>query len=427
MKVKTRVSKVVKQLQRSGEGLLALLTAHLAAKAGRDASATSASAGGVQMGPAQWGDVEMADVLRVVTEAVLETRASEATGAEHYQRTETRTGYRNGTYLRQRLATPLGIVTNVQVPKLRKGTLGLDWLSQSLSEDPSLRGRAAALFARGMSVRGISAVSEGLFGGELSPSTASRFNAELDRAYKRWLETPIAFVPRFVFFDAIRLRVRRGREKCTEGVLAAMGIDEHGERQMLGFVWGAWESLDSWTCLLTHLKDRKLDMSKIELATVDGNAGLMAALRQSWPQVPVQRCWQHKTRNILGKCKNTYTAEMVKDLRAVKSAATHDQAVKARDAFEAKWKTKEPECVALLTKDWAHMVRYLNVPSKYWKLVMTTNILERAFVEFRRKFKNIPMMPTVTSAERLAFAQVDILNARWRGKQVKEWPNSLAA
>jgi transposase-like protein len=86
-----------------------------------------------------------------------------------------------------------------------------------------------------------------------------------------------------------------------------------------------------------------------------------------------------------------------------------------------RWEKDEPACVELLTKDWEYMFTFHRVPSRHWRLVKTTNLLERAFLEFRRKFNGIAIMPSVDSAEQLAYAQVDILNQRWQGKQIRQW------
>jgi len=177
---------------------------------------------------------------------------------------------------------------------------------------------SAELFAFGMSTEGIAMVSRALFGVDLGPSTASWFNEVLQERYEEWLEKPIEEELAYLYLDAVRIKVCRGRQRCTEGALVAMGITRRGERRMLVFVWGPWERTETWTTLLRLLTSRGLDPNSVDLVTVDGNPGLLRALRDEWPKVLIQRCWQHKTRNILGATSHRNVKELMRDLRQVK-------------------------------------------------------------------------------------------------------------
>ena len=406
-----------------GRGFMTLL-AYIAGSKNKETNKESGTPdlqGVIERGPVNWSDADTSTILRIITEAVLEAKATEEVGAERYERSEKRKNMRNGYRIRKKVATPLGIVENVRVPRLRRGSLRVPWLSRRIAECGRLRELSGELFVRGISTRGIAAISELLFGSEVSSSTASRFNEALEEGYRKWVNEEIKDEIRYLFLDGIRLRVKRGQERCTEGVLVAMGITEHGERKILGFVWGPWESTERWRALLRQLCRRGLDPKKLDLVTVDGNAGLLRALREEWPEVPIQRCWTHKTNNIIAKTKNRNRRELAKDLREIREATTKEEAEEAKERFAKKWSKEEPEAVKTLEKDWEDMLTFLRVPSRHWKLVRSTNILERAFLELRRRFRNIPVMPTPKSAERLVYAQVQILNLRWKGKEVPRW------
>ncbi len=419
MKLYTKLP-VARQMSELGLTLYSLLSRRAATAVAQ--GRPKGSGAGSTKPTASLDDVDLNDIIGVMVDAVLEAQAAEQTGAAWYERTGERRDYRNGHRVREKLATPIGIACKVAVPRLLHGKLKLPWLGRKMREMPNLRALSAELFTRGMSVSGIADISRALFGSQVSESTISRFNADLEVRYKTWRATQISKPIKYLFLDAIRLRVKRAKEKCLEGVLAAMGITEDGEKLMLDFVWGVWESTATWSSLLVSLKQRGLDIDNVQMVTVDGNAGCIRALRQHFPKVPLQRCWQHKSRNILGGAKNSNAAALARDLEQIREATTQAQADERLAAIRQKWQGKEDNAIKLLDKDWPELFVFLKrAPSHHWRYVRTTNYLERAFLELRRKFNNIAMMPTPESAERLAFGLVDILTQRWQGRQLVGW------
>lgn len=413
--LKDNTANLAVQLSQLGQMLLEVITRR---ECGDQLDETGAD---LSEGFINWSDVEMRQVLKVVVEAVLEAQRTEQIQADYYERNGTRRDYRNGYRQPEKTATPLGVLSGLKIPRLRHQSLDIDWLDRTIDQIPQLRELSSDLFSRGMSVEGLAEVSEALFGAEVSASTVSRFNEVLDERYEAWLETSIEADIQYLFLDGIRLRVCRGNQKCSETALVAMGIDEKGEKHILGFEWGVWEKTETWRNLLDLLEQRGLKPSELELVTVDGNAPLLKVLREEWEEVPVQRCWEHKRRNVLSHVSEENRKEVLQKFKRLRAAGSKKAARRQWEAYLEKWEDREPKVVKCLRGGFEQMFQYLQVPSHHWSIVQTTNYLERAFGEFRRKFKNIPMMPTPASAERLVFAQCDILNKRWRGKQVEDW------
>lgn len=412
---KDNIFDCVDQLSDLGRTVIALLT-----RAQCDDQIEPAE-GSLEEGPLHWSRVEMRDLTRIVTQSVLEAQAAEQVQADYYERTEQRQGYRNGHRTHKKLATPFGFVEDVPVPRLRHQSLAVDWLDDTLQDLPLIRELSSYLFTNGLGVRAIAQASEALFGASVSPSTVSRFNEQLQHRYEDWLEESIDEDIRYLYLDGLELKVARGSCRCSETALVAMGLTQSGERRIIGFVWAASENKAACRDLLELLERRGLDWESLEMVTIDGGKGFASALEAKDFDVPIQRCWAHKARNILGHTSAANAEAVADDLGRLQEAATSTQAQRLRQQFIETWEESEPQAVRSLKEAGEQLHSYLEVPSHHWHLVKTTNLLERAFQEFQRKFKQIPMMPTPESAERLVFAQCQMRNRKWRGRQIDGW------
>jgi len=171
----------------------------------------------------------------------------------------------------------------------------------------------------------------------------------------------------------------RRNKASKEALLCAVGITETGDKEFLDFLLGGRESQISWENLLLRLKKRGLTEEQLSLITVDGNPGLLAALKTCFPDVPIQRCTVHKLRNIANHCPRAIQANVMADVKRVIYAASKKEALEEFQVWKRRYKNLAPKAVACLEKDLDETLRFFDFPYRIWVSIRTTNIIERVF------------------------------------------------
>jgi transposase-like protein len=184
-----------------------------------------------------------------------------------------------------------------------------------------------------------------------------------------------------------------------------LGILPDGTKEVIDFRMAQGESQAAWEAFLNDLHRRGLTGALLELVSVDGGKGLLAALPLVYPHVPVQRCWAHKSRNIMNKCRKADRLAVKRDLHKIMNAPGVAQARTAAKRFSERWGALYPEAVACLRTDLDALLTFLRFDGPLWrKRVRTTNAIERRFVEVRRRTRPMGVFFDTTSIERILYA-----------------------
>jgi transposase-like protein len=270
------------------------------------------------------------------------------------------------------------------------------------------------LWLAGISTRRLNNITEEIFGYGVRRSTISKITKGLDAEVEAFRNKRIPDTVRYLLLDGIHAKVR---EVAAQGkvFLVAYGIHTDGRREILGFVLADSESAAAWRDFLADLKGRGLKGRRLRLITVDGNSGLRKALRDIYPLKRVQRCLMHKIRNVLGVCHNRNKRYVAATLRPIWAATNRRGALRAVAAFEAEWIVEEERAVRTLKRDLHECLTYLDCAVDDHKQIRTTNALERAFREVRRRTRPMGTYVTRDSAERIMFGVTDHMNDQWRG------------
>jgi putative transposase len=271
------------------------------------------------------------------------------------------------------------------------------------------------VFLAGVSTRRVGEVLEGLLGGPVSAQTVSRVARSLDREVARFHESGLEDDLVYLFLDGVSLRVKTAAGMKRRMVLCAYGIDVKGERRILDFRMAKSESQACWESFLNQLRERGLAGKQLRLIATDGCSGLHAALETVYPYVPRQRCWAHKLRNVAGLLKRSNQEECLKGAKAIYQAENRRAAVKAYWAWARRWREQEPKAVACLEKDLEELLSFFSCPSQQRRKVRTTNVIERAFREVRRRTRPMTCFNNQASCERIIYAVVSHLNGNWKG------------
>jgi putative transposase len=348
---------------------------------------------------------------RLVQEA-LEEEQTDFIGRDRYVRGEGR-GKRNG-YVPGQLDTAEGRVP-VQVPQVREA--GAPYRSKLYE---FLRGHsevverlAVEMYARGLSTRDIEAAFTDERGETLLSRTAvSTLTDRLWTEYETFQQRPLGDVPVLaLFLDGVYEPLRtHGVER--EAVLVAWAITLEGQKILLSLALGNRESADAWRDFLRDLVARGLPTPLT--ITTDGAPGLLRAVAEVWPQSLRLRCWVHKVRNVEAKIPAERWLEVKGALVGIREAATPEAGAHAAQAFLDRYGKEFPAAAKCLSEDLAALLAHLQLPWRLRKFVRTTNLVERSFVEERRRSKTLPRFFTEQSCVKLVFATLIRAAERWQ-------------
>ncbi|MCL6459740.1 MAG: IS256 family transposase [Gorillibacterium sp.] len=355
--------------------------------------------------------------VRRVLENVMEAERDIFCGVGPSQRDSARRDYRNGYYERD-FASCFGVLEKLRVPRTRSGKFRSSLFGRFERRQRKVNELIRSLFLCGLSQRSVADVLGPFLGIEPSASTVSAIAKSLDSEIERFKRRGLDDDFDYLILDGIALSVKISPYAVGKCVLVAMGIRGDGSKELLGFRVEHSESEACWERLLNDLYTRGLEGQNLKLVISDGGAGLLKAMSYVYPDVPHQRCWVHKIRNVFSKLKRCQRKECLRGLRDVWQASNRREAERAYQAWEAEWIQTAPEAVECVKQDLDELLVFLSFPTEHWQLIRTTNHLERCFREFRRRLRPIGCQKNTASCERMLYALCTRLNLRWKKKRI---------
>ncbi len=365
-------------------------------------------------------DEQVRGGVKRLLEQALETERTMRLAVGWYVRdAEARRDYRNGYYHRD-LGTRLGLLRGLRVPRTRGGYRS-ELLPRYQRRQEPVNALVREAFLRGISTRQVGVVLEPVLGEAYSAQTISRIARGLDAAVEQFHRRALRDDYDYLFLDGVVLKVRDARGKVRRRVvLVAYGITPAGRREVIAYRLAQGESEAAWTAFLQDLYLRGLEGRRLRLVIGDGSTGLHAAVGLVYPQVRVQRCWAHKLRNIADKVPKK-EGSCVAQAAAIYGAPTRTQAQRAFRLWAARWRRRRPRAVACLERDLEELLSFFSVPGSHWRKVRTTNVIERAFREVRRRTRPMSSFTNPASCERIVFGVISHLNRSWESKPLKEF------
>jgi transposase-like protein len=368
---------------------------------------------------------EYRPAVRQALKEILEDRMGddigEYLGREAYARREEgdRKDYRNGSYER-RLLTEVGDIV-LKVPRTRKGFVH-KVLEAYRRRARSIDQLILACFVLGMSTRKVASTLFSLLGERVSAQVVSRVAVGLDQEVKVYHQRKLRDGYRFLLFDGVVLKHKGAAKVQKRVILCAYGIGWDGGKEMIDFLLASSESQNAWEGFLRDLYERGIEGKNCELVMTDGGAGLIQSLEIVYPRIPRQHCWAHKTRNILDKVKKGDQERVKKDLHRISHARSRKWATQAYWAFCQKYRKTYPGAVKSLTNQIEDLLSFFQVSlsaaekkgldqpalekaqESLRKKVRTTNLIERAFREVKRRTRPMGVFNNKNSMERILFA-----------------------
>ena len=244
-----------------------------------------------------------------------------------------------------------------------------------------------------------------LLGRTVSPSVVSQVAKTLDAAVAAFHRRPLSNRYQALMLDGVVLARKTGAGALRRPVLVALGLRPDGRKEIIDFRLAGSESAAEWERFLTDLHHRGLTGQGLDMICVDGGKGLLAALPIVLPQIPVQRCWAHKIRNVLDKVRKADQPKVKRALHKIMHAANVPQARSAARRLADRFQAQYPAAVACLRDDLDELLtcfRYKTQADR--RAVRTTNAIERRFREVRRRTRPMGTFQDKTSMDRILFA-----------------------
>jgi transposase-like protein len=261
-------------------------------------------------------------------------------------------------------------------------------------------------FLLGLSTRKVGQALVSILGERVSPSTVSQIAKPLDQAVQAYHRRPLSDLYEILLLDGIVIKRKTGIGAQKRTILVALGIKPNGKKEIIDFRQTPGESQSAWEGFLNSLYERGLKGQSLKLIVVDGGKGLLASLPLVYGEIPLQRCWAHKTRNVLHQVKKADQPKVKTSLHRISHARNLREAQKAALRFVAQWQTPYPEAVKCLKRDLPEMLTFLQLKncSLPPETLRTTNAIERRFREVRRRTRPMSTFSDRTSIERILFS-----------------------
>ncbi len=325
---------------------------------------------------------------------------------------------RNGYLPERTIMTGIGEV-EIQVPKVRdRNGSGIKFnsslLPPYLKRSQSVEEVLPWLYLKGVSTGDFSEALASLLGAQakgLSASTISRLKAQWIEEHQQWQKRSLVG-KRYVYIwaDGIYFNIRN--EDDRQCILVILGVTDNGAKELLGLESGFRESELNWKSLLLRLRDQGLSTAP-ELAVGDGALGFWKALAQIFPTTRVQRCWVHKTANVLNTLPKSQQPQAKSALHEIYMAESKADAQTALERFIKTYDAKYPKAVECLVKDREALLAFYDFPAEHWVHIRTTNPIESTFATVRLRTDKTRGCVSQDSILSLVFKLVQSAQKRW--------------
>ncbi|MGD2159280.1 MAG: IS256 family transposase [Anaerolineales bacterium] len=365
-----------------------------------------------------------ADFLRqgvqLLSQMLMELEVDQQVGASKYERTPERSNYRNG-YRGRTWETRVGDV-KLAIPKLRKGSYFPSLLERRRPAEKALLAVVQEAYLKGVSTRKVDALVKALGLSGIDKSKVSRICKDLDQAVEQFRNRPLQESYPYLWLDALYLKVRQNHRIVSLAMVIAIGVDEDGERHLLGFDLGGSEDEAFWLAFLRSLIQR--GVKSVQLVISDAHEGLKNALNQVFSGASWQRCRVHFMRNLLAKIPHRDKAAVAEAVRLTFEQPSRQSAEFQLQQLAEKLGMVYPDAATLLAKAEQDILAYKLFPKEHWRRIhysvclrRSTNLLERVNKEVKRRTKVIGVFPDRPSVIRLVGSILNEIDDDWRASQ----------
>lgn len=321
---------------------------------------------------------------------------------------------RNGYLPGRNIQTGIGLL-KVRQPRIRGKKFSSAILPPYMRRIPSLESLVPALYLKGISTGNMQEALCAILGERakgLSSTNIVRMKESWEREYEEWKKRDLS-KKRYVYIwaDGIYFNVRLSDDRPC--LLVIIGALEDGTKELIAIHDGHRESKLSWKEVLLDLKKRGLDIPPL-LAIADGALGFWSALEEIFPTTRHQRCWVHKTANILDKMPKSLQESAKRAIHNMYQAPTKREALDALDTFLTLYEAKYPKAAACLIKDKDHLFTFYDFPAVHWQHIRSTNPIESTFATVRHRTRQTKGCGSIRATLSMVFQLAREAQKCWR-------------
>lgn len=333
-------------------------------------------------------------------------------------------GNRTNGYSQKTVQSELGKM-ELSVPRDRQSSFEPILVPKHQRRIAGLDEKIITMYARGLSVRDISAQLEELYGAQISAALISEVTDEVIEDAKAWQSRPLEELYPIVYLDALYVNIKVSGRVSKRAVYLVLGINREGNKELLGLWIGEAEAEGAkfWLKVLTDLKNRGL--KDILIACCDGLKGFPQAIETLYPQTQVQLCIVHLIRNCMRYVPWKDRKAVAADLKPIYQAPTLEAAETALDDFAVKWDEQYPAISQIWIRHWENIIPLFDYPMEIRRVIYTTNAIESLNRSLRKVIKTKAVFPDEGSVLKLMYLALNNIAKKWN-RPIKDWRAALS-
>jgi transposase-like protein len=363
----------------------------------------------------------MNEIRKRMVEAMLEGEMTSHLGYEAHDPSGNGTGNSRNGHSAKKVHSKDGEL-GLEVPRDRNGNFEPRVVRKGQRRIDGIDDVIIALYARGLSTRGIQAELKELYGADVSPTLISNVTNSVLEEVKAWQARPLDPVYPIIYFDCLFVKSRQDGSIRNKAVYLALGINMDGEKELLGMWLGETEGAKFWLSVFNELKTRGVEDCFI--ACVDGLKGLPEAIEAVYPQAQVQLCIVHQVRNSLKYVTWKDRKRVAADLRAIYTAPTVEAARAALEQFADQWGDQYPAIAPSWERNWDRLTPFFDYPPAIRKVVYTTNAIESLNYSLRKVIKGRGAFPHDDAIKKLLYLGLRNASKKWT-MPIRDWKAAL--
>ena len=312
----------------------------------------------------------------------------------------------------------------LDTPRDRSGTFEPQLIKKNQTQlTPEIDHKILSLFGLGMSYRDIKKHVAELYGIEVSVGTINAVTDQLLSEMEEWKSRPLNSHYPIVWLDAIHYKIKEDGRYVQKAIYTLLGLNIHGEKEILGLYLSETEGASHWLTVLTELQNR--GVKDILIACVDGLSGFPEAIETIFPKTEVQLCIIHQIRNSLKYVASKHQKAFMADLKLVYRAVSKEAAESALDELESQWGDTYPIVIKSWRKKWLNLSAYFKYPEAIRRIIYTTNAVEAVHRQFRKLTKTKGAFPNENSLLKLLYAGILNATEKWT-MPIQNWSQALS-
>lgn len=352
------------------------------------------------------------DLFKDSLQEMMNAEFDSSMGYSKYDNKTEKNNYRNGT-TKKKLKSEFGEF-DFETPRDRKNEFEPIIVPKNKRDVSGIEDKIISLYGRGLSTREINEQIQDLYGIEVSSTMVSNITDQIVPKIKEWQDRPLESVYPIVFIDAVHFSVRNESCVVKKAAYIVLGINEYGEKDILGIWVGENESAKFWLSVFNDLKSRGI--KDILIMCSDGLAGIKEAITTAFPKTVQQRCIVHMIRNSVRFVSYKELKPFCNDLKSIYTAKNEKAGYEQLQKIKEKWQSKYPTALRNWEENWSEICPFFSYSEPVRKIMYTTNTIESLNRSYRKYTKTKSVFPSDESLMKCLYLATINITKKWNGR-----------